>query len=95
MNKDGSVIRSYTNNKDKLIKESNKPVLSNTNDIDYALSSSNIRSISPSSGGNRLIWDMRYPGFVSFEGMVLYSSPNTGPKVIPVSYTHLTLPTKA
>ena len=86
LNKDGSVIRSYTNNKDKLIKESNKPVLSNTNDIDYALSSSNIRSISPSSGGNRLIWDMRYPGFVSFEGMVLYSSPNTGPKVIPGNY---------
>jgi len=86
LNKDGSVIRSYTNNKDKLIKESNKPVLSNTNDIDYALSSSNIRSISPSSGGNRLIWDMRYPGFVSFEGMVLYSSPNTGPKVTPGNY---------
>ena len=86
MNKDGSVIRSYTNNKEKLIKDSNKPVLSNTNDIDYALSSSNIRSISPSSGGNRLVWDMRYPGFVSFEGMVLYSSPNTGPKVTPGNY---------
>ena len=86
LNRNGSVIRSYTNNKEKLIKDSNKPVLSNTNDIDYALSSSNIRSISPSSGGNRLVWDMRYPGFVSFEGMVLYSSPNTGPKVIPGNY---------
>ena len=86
LNRNGSVIRSYTNNKEKLIKDSNKPVLSNTNDIDYALSSSNIRSISPSSGGNRLVWDMRYPGFVSFEGMVLYSSPNTGPKVTPGNY---------
>ena len=86
LNKNGSVLRSYTNNKEKLIKDSNKPVLSNTNDIDYALSSSNIRSISPSSGGNRLVWDMRYPGFVSFEGMVLYSSPNTGPKVTPGNY---------
>ena len=29
---------------------------------------------------------MRYPGFVSFEGMVFYSSPNTGPKVVPGKY---------
>ena len=29
---------------------------------------------------------MRYPGFVSFEGMVFYSSPNTGPKVTPGRY---------
>ena len=86
LNKDKTLIRSFTNNKDKLIDESNKPVLSNTNDIDYALSSDNIRSIKPISGGNRLIWDMRYPGFVSFDGMILYSSPNTGPKVTPGKY---------
>ena len=86
LNKDKSLIRSYTNNKDKLIGESNKPILSNTNDIDYALSSDDIRSIKPLSGGNRLIWDMRYPGFVSFDGMILYSSPNTGPKVTPGKY---------
>ena len=29
---------------------------------------------------------MRYPGFVSFDGMVFYSSPNTGPKVTPGKY---------
>ena len=29
---------------------------------------------------------MRYPGFKSFEGMVLYSSPNVGPKVAPGKY---------
>ena len=29
---------------------------------------------------------MRYPGFKSFEGMVLYSSPNVGPKVTPGKY---------
>ena len=33
-----------------------------------------------------MIWDMRYPGFVSFDGMVFYSSPNTGPKVTPGKY---------
>jgi hypothetical protein len=29
---------------------------------------------------------MRYPGFKSFDGMVLYSSPNVGPKVTPGKY---------
>lgn len=38
------------------------------------------------SGGNRFIWNMRYPGFKSFEGMVLYSSPNIGPKATPGNY---------
>ena len=60
--------------------------MSNPNDIDNALSSDNLVSLSPRSGGNRLIWDMRYPGFRSFEGMVLYSSPNVGPKVAPGKY---------
>ena len=93
-NKDGSVIRTFTNNKDKYSNIENNdvnkmvgnPVLSNPNDIDNALSSDNFGSLSPKSGGNRLIWDMRYPGFKSFEGMVLYSSPNVGPKVAPGKY---------
>ena len=38
------------------------------------------------SGGNKLIWDMRYPGYKEFEGMVFYSSPNKGPKAIPGEY---------
>lgn len=38
------------------------------------------------SGGNRLIWNLRYPGFESFEGMILYSSPNRGPKAVPGTY---------
>ncbi|SFR39490.1 Sortilin, neurotensin receptor 3 [Robiginitalea myxolifaciens] len=44
------------------------------------------RSLKVSSGGNRLVWDMRYPGFDSFEGMILYSSPNRGPKAVPGTY---------
>ena len=93
-NKDGSIIRSFTNNQDKYSQVGNNdksimvgnPVLSNPNDIDNALSSDNLESLSPKSGGNRLIWDMRYPGFKSFEGMVLYSSPNVGPKATPGKY---------
>lgn len=92
--KDGSIIRSFTNNQDKYSQVGNNdksimvgnPVLSNPNDIDNALSSDNLESLSPRDGGNRLIWDMRYPGFKSFEGMVLYSSPNVGPKATPGKY---------
>ena len=80
------LIRSYTNNKDKLLSSSVKPVSSNSNDIDYALSGNNIKSLDPNSGGNRLIWDMRYPGYKTFEGMVFYSSPNVGPKAVPGKY---------
>jgi hypothetical protein len=29
---------------------------------------------------NRFVWDMRYAGFLEFDGMILYSSPNRGPK---------------
>jgi hypothetical protein len=37
-------------------------------------------------GGNQFIWDMRYPGFKEFDGMILYSSPNRGPKAVPGDY---------
>ena len=35
---------------------------------------------------NRFVWDMRYDGFKEFKGLVLYSSPNLGPKAVPGSY---------
>ena len=38
------------------------------------------------NGGNRFVWNMRYPGFKTFPGMVLYSSPNVGPKAVPGTY---------
>jgi photosystem II stability/assembly factor-like uncharacterized protein len=38
------------------------------------------------AGGNNFVWDMRYPGFKEFDGMVLYSSPNRGPKAVPGTY---------
>ena len=81
-----NLIRSFTNNKEKLLSLLENPVLSNINDIEYALSGNNIKSLSPKSGGNKLVWDMRYPGFKSFDGMILYSSPNVGPKAVPGTY---------
>lgn len=42
--------------------------------------------LSAKKGGNRFVWDMRYPGFKEFPGMVLYSSPNRGPKAPPGTY---------
>ena len=36
--------------------------------------------------GQRFVWNMRYDGFKEFPGMVLYSSPNLGPKAIPGQY---------
>jgi photosystem II stability/assembly factor-like uncharacterized protein len=42
--------------------------------------------LSVKKGGNRFVWDMRYPGFKDFPGMVLYASPNRGPKAMPGTY---------
>ena len=38
------------------------------------------------AGGNKFVWNLRYPGFLAFPGMVLYSSPNLGPKAVPGTY---------
>ncbi len=42
--------------------------------------------ITVKNGGNSQVWNMRYDGFTEFPGMVLYSSPNLGPKAIPGVY---------
>ena len=38
------------------------------------------------TGGGRFVWDMRYPGYKTFPGMVFYGSPNQGPKAVPGKY---------
>ncbi|MCY7360338.1 MAG: glycosyl hydrolase, partial [Rudanella sp.] len=38
------------------------------------------------AGGGRFVWDMRYPGYKTFPGMVFYGSPNLGPKAVPGIY---------
>jgi photosystem II stability/assembly factor-like uncharacterized protein len=42
--------------------------------------------LSVKAGGNRFVWDMRYPGYKTFTGMVYYGSPNLGPKAVPGTY---------
>lgn len=42
--------------------------------------------LSVRAGGNRFVWDMRYPGYKTFPGMVFYGSPNLGPKAVPGKY---------
>jgi photosystem II stability/assembly factor-like uncharacterized protein len=37
-------------------------------------------------GLNRFTWDMRYPGFVEFPGMILWAGENRGPLAMPGSY---------
>ena len=82
-NKDGSLIRSFTNDiSSTIMKVSDDKNNMVGNPFNVALKSDNLMKLKPKSGGNRLIWDMRYPGFTSFDGMVLYSSPNLGPKVV-------------
>jgi hypothetical protein len=38
------------------------------------------------AGGGRFVWDMRYPGYKTFPGMVFYGAPNLGPKAVPGKY---------
>jgi photosystem II stability/assembly factor-like uncharacterized protein len=42
--------------------------------------------ITVKAGGGRFVWDMRYPGYKTFQGMVFYGSPNQGPKAVPGTY---------
>ncbi|MFM8348353.1 MAG: glycosyl hydrolase, partial [Bacteroidota bacterium] len=37
-------------------------------------------------GANRFTWNLRYPGYKTFPGMVYYGSPNLGPKAVPGTY---------
>ena len=87
-NTDGSLIRSFSNNKKIAISDLDKKyeVMLGNPSYDNLTQISDIESLDPKSGGNRIIWDMRYPGFTSFDGMILYSSPNLGPKVTPGKY---------
>ncbi|MDH3222682.1 MAG: glycosyl hydrolase, partial [Gemmatimonadota bacterium] len=39
------------------------------------------------AGARTFLWDLRYPGFVDFEGMIFWSGPNQGPVVLPGTYT--------
>ncbi len=38
------------------------------------------------AGLNRFVWDMRYPGYVDFPGMILWAASNQGPVAMPGRY---------
>jgi hypothetical protein len=39
------------------------------------------------AGLNRFTWDMRYPGFTTFPGMIMWAAGNRGPVAVPGDYT--------
>ncbi len=57
-----------------------------TNAKEDKLNPAAAKPLKVNAGGNRTVWNMRYPGFKAFEGMIFYSSPNTGPKAVPGTY---------
>ncbi len=90
----GAILHFYIkklNEKDKIsieIKEKDGTLIQRFSN-DAILNNLNPESDLPlkvNSGSNRLVWNMRYPGFKEFEDMVFYSSPNVGPKVVPGDY---------
>ncbi len=38
------------------------------------------------AGLNRFVWDLRYPGFTDFEGMIMWAAGNRGPVAVPGTY---------
>jgi photosystem II stability/assembly factor-like uncharacterized protein len=52
----------------------------------YSTKASGVTQLTVKPGGNRFVWDMRYPGYKTFPGMVYYGSPNNGPKAVPGKY---------
>ncbi|MCC6459107.1 MAG: glycosyl hydrolase [Saprospiraceae bacterium] len=38
------------------------------------------------AGGNRLVWNLRYPGAKKFEGLILWSTGLEGPRAVPGEY---------
>jgi photosystem II stability/assembly factor-like uncharacterized protein len=39
------------------------------------------------AGMNRFIWDLRYPGYTDFPGMILWAARNAGPMAVPGTYS--------
>ena len=40
-----------------------------------------------SAGLNRFTWDLRYPGFTTFPGLIMWAAGNRGPVAVPGEYT--------
>ncbi|HEX7049338.1 MAG TPA: hypothetical protein VF188_03915 [Longimicrobiales bacterium] len=42
--------------------------------------------VSAEAGLHRFVWDLRYPGYTEFEGMILWAARSAGPRAVPGSY---------
>jgi photosystem II stability/assembly factor-like uncharacterized protein len=45
------------------------------------------RNPSVTAGMNRFSWDLRYPGYTDFPGMIFWAARNAGPMAVPGTYT--------
>jgi photosystem II stability/assembly factor-like uncharacterized protein len=76
----GKVIRSFTGAAEKPKKEGEDA----SEDDDYGPKPVPKPSIKP--GLNRYTWDMHYPGFTEFKGMIFWAARNRGPEALPGQY---------
>jgi len=42
--------------------------------------------VATDAGLQRFVWDIRYPGFTDFPGMILWAAANRGPRAVPGTY---------
>lgn len=76
----GKVVRSFTGAAEKEKKEGEDV----TDDDDFGPKPVPKPTIKP--GLNRYTWDMRYPGFTEFKGMIFWAARNRGPQALPGQY---------
>ncbi|MEM7354162.1 MAG: glycosyl hydrolase, partial [Acidobacteriota bacterium] len=74
---DGTAIRKFTRKPKPGAEDGEKPEDDGGEDL---------RQLELEAGGNRFVWDMRYPGARKFPGMVLWNSRLAGPGAVPGTY---------
>jgi photosystem II stability/assembly factor-like uncharacterized protein len=74
---DGNVIRTFTGT---------AADTASADDEDEGSRRPSQRKPSVKAGMNRFVWDLRYPGYTEFPGMILWAARNTGPLAVPGTY---------
>ena len=77
----GKVIRTFTGAVEKKKEENGVPTEAADDDDKGAPPKPTIKP-----GLNRFTWDMRYPGFTEFAGMIMWAADNEGPLAVPGEY---------
>lgn len=88
----GRTVRSFVGaNKTKAQEEAEEKAKETGKEPDKVLPKPSMKA-----GLNRFTWDMTYPGFTEFKDMILWGASNTGPQVLPGTYSvRLTVDGKA